>query len=218
MGYLVNYPTRNRRQPGTLNKNRVVSFVNQPMTLYHGTNRSDFTEFDMSHVEPFNIGLHFGTRAAAESRIAYLREENPSASCRILTCELTFENPLRVDDVFGHSYARLFEVLEREIGWARTSVAPFRRSYETLLDSWMAADDNPRFMKDPALYEAFNRKLNVEIRRLFQKLGYDGFVYRNELEAGESTADSYCVFDSSQVVVKGEEMVQYYNPCADRAA
>ena len=30
------------------------------MTLYHGTNRGDFTEF--------NIGLHFGTRAAAENR------------------------------------------------------------------------------------------------------------------------------------------------------
>ena len=38
------------------------------MTLYHGTNRGDFTEFDMSHVEPFNVGLHFGTRAAAENR------------------------------------------------------------------------------------------------------------------------------------------------------
>lgn len=35
------------------------------MTLYHGTNRLDFMRFDMSHVEPFNIGLHFGTRAAA---------------------------------------------------------------------------------------------------------------------------------------------------------
>lgn len=39
----------------------------------------------------FNVGLHFGTRAAAESRIAYLREENPSARFRILTCELTIK-------------------------------------------------------------------------------------------------------------------------------
>ena len=35
---------------------------------YHGTDRLDFTRFDMSHVEPFNVGLHFGTRAAAENR------------------------------------------------------------------------------------------------------------------------------------------------------
>ena len=176
------------------------------MTLYHGTNRSDFTEFDMSHVEPFNIGLHFGTRAAAESRISYLREENPTASCRILTCELTLENPLRVDDIFGHSYAGFFDVLEREIGRAQTLAAPLRRSYETLLGSWMSADDNPRFQKDPSLYHAFNQKLNVEIRRLFQKLGYDGFVYRNELEAGEFAADSYCVFDVGQVKIVGVEV------------
>ena len=52
---------------------------------------------------------------------------------------------------------------------------------------------------------AFNQKLNVEIRRFFQKLGYDGFVYTNELEDGESAADSYCVFDGRQVAVVGIE-------------
>ena len=31
----------------------------------------------------------------------------------------------------------------------------------------------------------------------------------NELEDGESTADSYCVFDGRQVAVVGEKMVKY---------
>ena len=31
----------------------------------------------------------------------------------------------------------------------------------------------------------------------------------NELEDGESAADSYCVFDDRQVAVVGEEMVKY---------
>ena len=31
----------------------------------------------------------------------------------------------------------------------------------------------------------------------------------NELEDGESTADSYCVFDGRRVAVVGEEMVKY---------
>lgn len=48
----------------------------------------------------------------------------------------------------------------------------------------MNADDNPRFTKDPPLYFAFNQKRNVELRRLYQKLGYDGFGYTNELEDG----------------------------------
>lgn len=33
----------------------------------------------------------------------------------------------------------------------------------------------------------------------------------NELEEGESAADSYCVFDDRQVAVEGEEMVKYLN-------
>ena len=31
----------------------------------------------------------------------------------------------------------------------------------------------------------------------------------NELEDGESAADSYCVFDDRQVAVKGKEMVKF---------
>ena len=33
----------------------------------------------------------------------------------------------------------------------------------------------------------------------------------NELEDGESAADSYCVSDDQQVAVVGEEMVKYSN-------
>ena len=89
---------------------------------YHGTDRMDFFRFDIAEARPYNLGLHFGTKAAAESRIAFLHEE---------------------------------------------------------------------------------------FRRLFQKLGYDGFVYTNELEDGESAADAYCVFDDRQVAVVGEEMVKF---------
>lgn len=172
---------------------------------YHGAARPDFTRFDIAASGIFNIGLHFGTRAAAESRIAYLREENPSASCRILTCELTLENPLRVDDVFGHSYAGLFGILGHEIEKALPATAPLKKKFDSLLCCWMNADDNPRYKRDPSLCVVFNQKLNVEMRRLFQRLGYDGFIYRNELEAGESAADSYCVFDGWQVKIVGVE-------------
>ena len=176
---------------------------------YHGTDRMDFGRFDIAEARIFNVGLHFGTRAAAESRIAYLHGENPSASFRILTCELTIEKPLRVEDVFGHSYGRIFEVLEGEIRRALPAAAPLKRKFDSLCRRWMNADDNPRFAKDPSLYFAFNQKLNEELRHFFQKLGYDGFVYTNELEDGESSADSYCVFDDRQVAVKGKEMVKF---------
>ena len=177
------------------------------MTLYHGTNRLDFMRFDMSHVEPFNIGLLFGMEAAARSRLAYLREENPSANFRILACELTLENPLRVDDVFGHSYVGLFDILEHEINKALPASAPRRRKFDVLFRRWMNADDNPRFAKEPSLYAAFDQKLNIELRCLFQKLGYDGLVYRNEIESAAESADSCVVFDARQITIFGEERV-----------
>ena len=48
------------------------------------------------------------------------------------------------------------------------------------------------------------RTPTAPLRRFFQKLGYDGFVYTNELEDGESAADSYCVFDAKQVKIVAE--------------
>ena len=37
---------------------------------YHGTDRMDFARFDIAAARIFNLGLHFGTKAAVESRIA----------------------------------------------------------------------------------------------------------------------------------------------------
>lgn len=96
--------------------------------------------------------------------------------------------------------------------------APTGKKVGLLQCCWMNADDNPRFAKDPSLYFAFNQKLNEKLRHLFQKLGYDGFVYRNEIESGDSVSDSYCVSDENQVAVEGEEMVQYANARAQCAA
>lgn len=42
---------------------------------YHGTDRMGFDRFDLAEARPYNLGLHFGTKAAAESRIAFLRED-----------------------------------------------------------------------------------------------------------------------------------------------
>ena len=65
------------------------------------------------------------------------------------------------------------------------------------------------------IFDALEREIGrartpaAPLRRLFQNLGYDGFVYTNELEDGESAADSYCVFDERQIAVVGEEMVKH---------
>ena len=46
------------------------------IVAYHGKDRMNFGRFDIAEARIFNVGLHFGTQTAAESRIVYLREEN----------------------------------------------------------------------------------------------------------------------------------------------
>ena len=46
------------------------------VVAYHGADRMNFARFDIAEPRIYNIGLHFGTQTAAESRIVYLREEN----------------------------------------------------------------------------------------------------------------------------------------------
>ena len=180
------------------NKNWTCSFVNQLMTLYHGTNRLDFMRFDMSHVEPFNIGLHFGTETAARSRIDYLRQKNPTSPFRILKCEVEIRNPLRVEDIFGHSYAGAFSALQDE-SIRQSANAGLRHEIDVLANEWMASDDDPTLTGSDSAHAEYYAKLNREIVRLFKTLGFDGLVYVNELEDGESKADSYVLFDVGQI-------------------
>lgn len=125
-----------------------------PILAYHGTDRA-FTRFDSVHIRAYNLGLHFGTRAAAEARLNYLREKGADANLfRILTCRLTLKNPLRVPDIFGHSYAQVFDVLE-----TLDVPAAVRDRIAALEEKWMLVDDNPRY-QGPARYQAFNIRLN----------------------------------------------------------
>ena len=173
------------------------------MTLYHGTNRLDFMRFDMSHVEPFNIGLHFGTETAARNRIDYLWQKNPTSSFRILKREVEIRNPLRVEDIFGHSYAGAFSTLQDESKSIRQSAnAGLRHEIDVLANEWMASDDDPTLTGSDSAHAEYCAKLNREIVRLFKTLGFDGLVYVNELEDGESKADSYVLFDVGQICVE----------------
>ena len=44
----------------------------QGITAFHGTNAAEFGSFDLAKVGPCNVGLHFGSLAAAGERVDYL--------------------------------------------------------------------------------------------------------------------------------------------------
>ena len=45
------------------------------VAAYHGTDWMGFARFDIAEARICNVGLHFGTRAEAKSRIAVVGEE-----------------------------------------------------------------------------------------------------------------------------------------------
>ena len=145
----------------------------------------------MSHVEPYNVGFHFGTEAAARSRVDYLRNHSPNKSYRILKCQVEINNPYRIEDVFAHSYGGVFSALEDEA--ARQKADAIREKVDALVAEWLGSDDDPALMGNEWALAEYNARLNREVCRLFKSLGYDGLVYVNELEDGDSAADSYVV-------------------------
>jgi len=178
---------------------------------YHGTDKCDFSRFDMKRVEPFNIGLHFGTKAAALTRINYLRKERPTAAFRLLACELTLNNPLRINDFFGNLQMLLY-VLQDEISRSNIRLSPqdvagLQQTIDFVSDRLMRVENDPRCPDYPILRDVTERKANDRIRSLFQSLGYDGLVYQQDLKDGKPQEDSYCVFDAKQVKIIGAEPI-----------
>ena len=138
----------------------------------------------MSHVEPCNVGFHFGTEAAARSRVDYLRSHSPNKSYRILKCQVEINAPYRVGDVFGHSYGGVFSALEDEA--ARQKADAIQEEIKDLIAEWLGSEDDPALTGGEWALAEYNARLNREVCRLFKTLGYDGLVYVNELEDGDS--------------------------------
>lgn len=170
------------------------------ISCYHGTDQCGFVRFDIARAEPYNVGLHFGSLAAARCRVEYLRSQNPGGQFRILECRLALENPFRIEDVFGHSYGGIFTALQDEAE-RQSADDGLRGEIATMIDTWLGDEDDPVLSQRGDDYKAYCAILNREVIRFFKALGYDGFVYANEIEDGACAADSYVAFDENQITV-----------------
>ncbi len=130
---------------------RIVDAAGDPLIVFHGTD-AVFQEFAYTD----DIGFHFGSLAAAETRLRQMSDE-PGAfgeGANVRAAVLSIRNPLRVHDEFC---------------WSPVSVA------RVLCDAGMLtkAELDTAIIVDRPFVAA-----------RMATAGYDGFVYENETEKG----------------------------------
>lgn len=134
-----------------------------PILAYHATTaQEDFLRFEYTE----DVGFHFGTREAANTRIEHLlRYNNPEElmDARVLICHLHVRNPLRLWDCHTWSTGNVLAALHS------CGVIDDAQHDELAAGGYL---DHPMF------------------RDLLEARGYDSVIYTNETEGG---GDSYIV-------------------------
>lgn len=147
---------------------QVVDKNGDPLVVYHGT----FANFDAFMAPKYDIGIHFGTKCQAESRIEQVRYDmdyRASKKAHILKCYLSVENPLQIKD---RGY--------------------FERS--EIMDAICAHPALAR--KIPSCVQA---RTVGWYRKFLIENGYDGFVYKNTEECPRKPAYSWIALYPEQI-------------------
>lgn len=88
---------------------KVVNRRGNPRIMYHGTENTDFTAFDLAYTQG-QLGFHFGTKGQAENIYG---DEEPD---RIIPVYLSIKNPLRLEDKGGWQGEDVVEMVNEAIG------------------------------------------------------------------------------------------------------
>lgn len=166
---------------------RVTDADDRPLVVYHGSG----AKFDVFEAGEF--GFHFGDEAAAG-----MFGSNP------YRCYLNIQNPLWINRDLGNWKPEdMLKELVRELGGGRNRQTPgevargdraaalrdVRRLRGVHKDD--LAQDDDMFRHSKALYNT-----GESVRKLYEKHGYDGVVYRNE---AEGYGNSWIAFRPNQV-------------------
>ena len=150
----------------------------EPMVVYHGTG-ADFSAFDPAQSR--DIGLHFGTQEQAE------RFGNT-----MMPVYLSLQNPLRVEDYFSriNGHGKFLEEIYYEVEMTSLEYDRLLAIAKNVQDQWV--DD--RDADNTATRGS--RKFWKNIQRILERSGFDGLVYRNQVEGA---GDSYIAFRPTQI-------------------
>lgn len=174
---------------------------------FHGTlfadqnldedSRRGILEFDKATGD---IGYHFGSTAEqANTRITAKENEDRvleegevvgEEAGNVLPIRLKMQNPIRLTDSGEW---------RNSVGVAQTLIDSGQFDESTmvqLIEIDAEARELERQFDDNFEDSRENEELNDEMREIIKAAGYDGIVYRNQVEG---TGDSYIVFDANQV-------------------
>lgn len=158
-------------------KSCIVDSNGNPRIAYHGT-RSSFSTFKSKRRNP-ELGFHFGSVAPAAFFAGYSSDQGRGTASVIMPVYLRIENPIRMFDIFERG----------------------RRSAENVA-RWLYRDGLLREKEREEILRARSAgEAGALAMRAIEALGYDGIVYANEWEGGDSEAneDSYVVFSPEQI-------------------
>lgn len=158
----------------------------RPLKVYHATN-TDFTEF--------RAGSHFGSAQAANDRFEKLHDFSvrvvgrDPGRFRVQPVYLKIENPLRLPDLAGLPDPNIApEDKEGEL-------QQYMRSWESETDLAEVLYERDILTEDEFWEHQYDRL--DKLIPLLQSKGYDGIVYKNEIE--DPGHDSWIIFDPKQV-------------------
>jgi hypothetical protein len=173
---------------------RAANLAGYTIEAYHGT----FAEFDVfdpayGYDEP---GFHFGTRSAAEKRMRDKARERRLVipENRLIRTRLRIQNPLRLAENRNLTW-KVGDIIKAIFEPEEGNVNPrFESDIEAFESDSLVSTINGEQVAYSDIGEDLSRQTEW-IRNYLRSKGFDGIVYENRVEGGES----YIVFDPSQV-------------------
>lgn len=168
-------------------KSKVVDANGNPKKMYHGTNADP---------KDFRAGSHFGTAEAANERAETLRDfsvnivKRPPGQFQVIPVYLSIRNPLRMPDLAS------VDTFGNPLDDNGESTHP-----DGTPSSWEGEGNLMEQLNNMGIFRGddfwdHQYASTEEILALLEERGYDGIVYKNDVE--DRGQDSYIIFHPEQ--------------------
>jgi hypothetical protein len=160
---------------------KVVDAQGNPLPVVHSTH------YDFNSFKHGDIGFHFGTPTAANSRSMYHARHFNADGERSMPVFLSIKNPIRLKDAGDWDKPQKTGIVIRNAVKVGTiDESELRKAIEIVRSRGIEPESN--------LYGGGIK--SIFYQSVLKELGYDGVVYKNEVEGND---DSWIAFDATQI-------------------